>query len=76
MLKKVHELGMLCGVKVTLVFTDLKGNIISFSNNKEMSIVLADELIENTIKSGRNFTEYTSNDVRFTLNSKIKKLTF
>jgi hypothetical protein len=34
LLKKTHELGVLCGVKVSLVFNSLNGDIVSYSNNK------------------------------------------
>jgi hypothetical protein len=33
LLKKAHEIGVLCGIKVSLIFNNLEGDIISYSNN-------------------------------------------
>jgi SRF-type transcription factor (DNA-binding and dimerisation domain) len=36
LIKKVHELGVLCGIKASLVVTDYNNNLVVYSNNNEI----------------------------------------
>lgn len=49
-LKKAHELGVLCGIKVSLVFNNMEGDVISYSNNQDL-IVLAKDTFNQGLNS-------------------------
>ena len=42
LLKKVHEIGVLCGINISIIFNNIQGDLITYSNNSDM-IVLAKE---------------------------------
>jgi hypothetical protein len=63
LLKKANELAVLCGVKVSLVFSDLHHNIHSYSSTDCFKFVASREYID-SIKHV-NYYEYTDEDVLF-----------
>ena len=40
LLKKASELSTLCGVAVSLIFTDMTGNVHLFSNNQDFKFAI------------------------------------
>jgi hypothetical protein len=42
LLKKLHDLGVLCGVNISFLSTDTDENVVCYSNNEEI-LVLAKE---------------------------------
>lgn len=50
LLRKAHEIGVLCGIKISLVFTNLKGDVINYSNNPDI-LVLAKDSFNQVLKS-------------------------
>ena len=42
LLRKAHEIGVLCGINISLAFSNLKGDVISYSNNTEVLVVAKD----------------------------------
>jgi len=61
LLKKANELAVLCGVKVSLVFSDLHHNIHSYSSTDCFKFVASREFTD-SIKH-LNYYEYTDEDV-------------
>lgn len=39
-LKKIHDLTVLCGLQATLVITDVEANIHTFTNSNQMHLLL------------------------------------
>ena len=63
MLKKAAELSILCGVKVTLVFTDLNNTVHTYSNNSDIKWVPSQNL-KKEVGDPPFFINYTNVDVR------------
>lgn len=41
-LKKLHDLTILCGVNISLVMTDLDDNLITYSNKNTLQLLVSD----------------------------------
>jgi hypothetical protein len=61
-MKKASELATLCGIKISLVFTDLFENIHTFSNTDDFELLIAREKEELYRES--NLFKFTPADVR------------
>lgn len=42
-MNKLAEMGVMCGIKYSLIFTDVDGNLISFTNNDDMTFAFSKE---------------------------------
>lgn len=42
LLSKAHELGVLCGIKVSLVFQNNEGDVLSYMNNYDVLVLARD----------------------------------
>ena len=42
LVKKLHDLSILCGVQTTLVVTDTESNLVTFSNSNQIQLLVKD----------------------------------
>lgn len=42
LLRKAHEIGVLCGIKISVVFSNLKEDVISYTNNSDVIVLAKD----------------------------------
>jgi hypothetical protein len=61
-MKKASELATLCGIKVSMVFTDLVGNVHTFSNTEDFELFIKPEKKE--IYGNSSLFKFTPVDVR------------
>lgn len=40
--KKLHDLSILCGIQASLVVTDHDGNLVTYSNNQDIQLLVKD----------------------------------
>lgn len=60
-LKKLHDLTILCGVNISLVMTDLDDNLITYSNKNTLQLLVSDQF--NHKKEDFSVTVWTEKDV-------------
>ena len=74
LLKKAHDLSKVCGTKVSVLLTDLKGNLHIYSTNEDIQLYLKKSAIENS-KSGKvTIYRYKEEDYPFTSVSKASRV--
>lgn len=62
LLKKAAELAILCGVKISLAFTDNQNMIHTYTNNGDVKFLVSEELTSTFSKLP--WMEYKESDVR------------
>lgn len=62
LVKKLHDLTVLCGIQATLVTTDTDSNLVAFSSSNEMQLLVKDTF--NNKKKDFKIKVYTEVDVR------------
>lgn len=61
-MKKAAELSILCGINVSLIYTDLNNTIHHYSNNDAVLFKLSDGL-KNQLGDTPNYAKYNNTDV-------------
>ena len=61
LLKKAYELADMCGIKIALIFTDLKDNLHTFINDEKFEIDFGSRIINN--KNKVTVYKYRESDV-------------
>jgi hypothetical protein len=69
LLTKLHDLGVLCGIKISFLCTDTDNNVVCYSNNQDI-VVLAKESFNNGVEKF-SVKCFTPDDVRFQKFSKF-----
>ena len=64
-LKKCFDLGTVCGIKISVAFTDLKGNIHSYSNTSDFEIKLKKSAFGDLSQSRLRWFSYGDEDYPF-----------
>lgn len=64
LLKKASELSVLCGIKITLVFTDLNSGVHTFTNNHDLRWK-SSENMKHELGEDVTFVNYGVDDVSF-----------
>lgn len=56
---------MLCGIKISVIFTDLNNNVHSFSSDEAFRWTISEDLIK--LFEGSNFVNYDMEDVKLSI---------
>lgn len=76
LIKKLHDLSVLCGVQVSMVMTDPENNLVAYSNSQDIHLVVKKDF--NQSKEDYSVKVYTAEDVYilFLINENYIGLTF
>lgn len=66
LVKKLHDLSVLCGIQATLVVTDTDSNLVTYSSSNEIQLLVKDTF--NSNKNDFKVTVYTDKDVSIAFN--------
>ena len=64
--KKAHDLSKTCGTKVSVILTDLKGNLHLYSNTEHVKLSLKKSILEGTRNKSVQIFRYNELDYPFT----------